>query len=162
MREWATWSTLDLIWSRRATSSEQQHPMAHLSSGSGRRRRSERTTSWLGSWRYKPLTSTLSGWVCWRRSTSEVGMRAWSHLYHGNGTIVSMTKMIMAIIKFRFLEGEMKNIMRERKVGHYLLSHIDTLTLLNFFCRFWKTKDSTWIHAKIESERLEVCWISHR
>ena len=44
-------------------------------------------------------------------------MRAWSRHYRGNGSIVLMTKaMKMVIVISRFLEGEMKNIMRERKV----------------------------------------------
>ena len=44
-------------------------------------------------------------------------MRAWSRHYRGNGSIVLMTKaMKMVIVTSRFLEGEMKNIMRERKV----------------------------------------------
>ena len=52
-----------------------------------------------------------------RRSTSGEAMRAWSRHYRGNGSIVLMTKVMkMVIVISRFLEGEMKNIMRERKV----------------------------------------------
>ena len=44
-------------------------------------------------------------------------MRAWSHHYRGNGSIVLMIEVMkMVIVISRFLEGEMKNIMRERKV----------------------------------------------
>ena len=43
-------------------------------------------------------------------------MREWSRLYRGNGVLTYNDIMVMVIVMTRFLEGEMKNIMRERKV----------------------------------------------
>ena len=71
-----------------------------------------------------------------------------------------MTKvMVMVIVLSRFLEGEMKNIMRERKVIN--LYSNDNLISIMLFYRFLKTKDLTWIHVKIGLGKQGACWISH-
>ena len=76
-------------------------------------------------------------------------MRAWSHLYRGNGVLTYNDIMVMVIVMTRFLEGEMKNIMRERKVKTLFPAQCHLLHILLLF-RFLKTKGLTWIHAKIE------------
>ena len=75
-------------------------------------------------------------------------MRAWSRLYRGNGVLTFNDIMVMVIVMTRFLEGEMKNIMRERKVKTLFPAQSHLLHILLF--RFLKTKGLTWIHAKIE------------
>ena len=67
--------------------------------------------------------------------------------------------MVMVIVLSRFLEGEMKNIMRERKVINLYFN--DNLISIILLYRFLKTKDLTWIHVKIECGKQEACWISH-
>lgn len=80
-----------------------------------------------------------------------MAMRAWSRHYRGNRSIVLMTKaMKMVIVMSRFLEGEMKNIMRERKVIIALFKANNVIIKYYDLYRFLKTKDLTWIRAKIE------------
>ena len=56
----------------------------------------------------------------------------------------------MVIVMSRFLEGEMKNIMRERKVIIALFKANNVIIKYYDLYRFLKTKDLTWIRAKIE------------